>query len=170
MRIFDGTKYRDATDEEIAAIRAEALGVLTQPMSVEDVLRMLIPLQINSIQTDDSTALRMRQFYPVWADGETYSLDFKVQRAGKLWKAIQAHTSMAGWEPENAASLWTQINETHEGTVDDPIPYGGTWHWKMERTTARAESSTSARGTRGILSMQPCLIWWGCMWRWLSEF
>lgn len=146
MRIFDGTKYRDATDEEIAAIRAEALGVLTQPMSVEDVLRMLIPLQINSIQTDDSTALRMRQFYPVWADGETYSLDFKVQRAGKLWKAIQAHTSMAGWEPENAASLWTQINETHEGTVDDPIPYGG--NMALENGTYYSQSGVVYKCTR----------------------
>ena len=36
---------------------------------------------------------------------------------------VQAHTAQTGWEPENAAALWEQINETHEGTVDDPIPY-----------------------------------------------
>ena len=38
---------------------------------------------------------------------------------------MQAHTSQAGWEPENAASLWTEICETHDGTIDDPIPYSG---------------------------------------------
>ena len=38
---------------------------------------------------------------------------------------LQAHTAQVGWEPENAASLWEQINETHAGTIDDPIPYSG---------------------------------------------
>ena len=48
-----------------------------------------------------------------------------LQRNGKLWRVVQAHTSQAGWEPENAASLWETINETHSGTMDDPIPYDG---------------------------------------------
>ena len=30
-----------------------------------------------------------------------------------------------GWEPENAASLWEGIDETHAGTLADPIPYEG---------------------------------------------
>ena len=28
-------------------------------------------------------------------------------------------------EPENAPALWTEICETHAGTLDDPIPYSG---------------------------------------------
>ena len=33
-------------------------------------------------------------------------------------------TSQDGWEPSTAtASLWEQINETHAGTLYDPIPY-----------------------------------------------
>ena len=38
---------------------------------------------------------------------------------------MQAHTSQTGWEPENAASLWEEICESHVGTKDDPIPYSG---------------------------------------------
>ena len=48
-----------------------------------------------------------------------------MQRNGKLWRCRQAHTSQTGWEPENAASLWTEICESHAGTLDDPIPYSG---------------------------------------------
>ena len=49
----------------------------------------------------------------------------RVQRGGALYKALQDHTSQDGWEPENAPSLWTEICETHAGTLDDPIPYSG---------------------------------------------
>lgn len=28
-------------------------------------------------------------------------------------------------EVEMAASLWTEICKTHDGTIDDPIPYSG---------------------------------------------
>lgn len=74
---------------------------------------------------DDNTALRMREFYPEWTPDATYTAGFKVQRGGKLWRIIQPHTAQAGWEPENAASLWEQIDETHSGALDDPIPYEG---------------------------------------------
>ena len=43
----------------------------------------------------------------------------------KLWRAIQAHTAIVTWEPVNAVSLREQINETHDGTIDDAIPYNG---------------------------------------------
>ena len=86
---------------------------------------MLITQQINTLTVDDNTALRMTEFYPEWASGQSYTAGYKVQRNGKLWRVLQAHTSQAGWEPENAASLWTEICESHAGTLDDPIPYSG---------------------------------------------
>lgn len=74
---------------------------------------------------NDNTALRMREFYPAWAAEQAYTADFKVQHNGKLWRCLQAHNSQTGWEPENAASIWTEICEVHTGTLDDPIPYDG---------------------------------------------
>jgi hypothetical protein len=67
----------------------------------------------------------MRSFYPEWASGESYGVGHKVQYGGKLWRVLQAHTAQVGWEPVNAPSLWEQINETHDGTIDDAIPYEG---------------------------------------------
>jgi len=74
---------------------------------------------------DDAVALTVIALHPEWAADTAYAQGYKVKRSGKLWRCLQAHTSMAGWEPENAASLWEQINETHAGTIDDPIPYSG---------------------------------------------
>ena len=74
---------------------------------------------------DDNTALTVKSLYPAWEADTAYSVGYKVQRNGKLWRVVQAHTSQVGWEPENAASLWEAINETHSGTMDDPIPYDG---------------------------------------------
>ena len=99
--------------------------VAPPPLTESEVSRMLITQQINTLTVDDNTALRMVEFYPEWADNAEYTAEYKVQRNGKLWRCRQAHTSQTGWEPENAASLWTEICETHAGTLEDPIPYSG---------------------------------------------
>lgn len=97
----------------------------TRPLTAEEVTAMLIRQQINSLTVDDSTALRMAEFYPQWASDTDYTAGYKVQRGGKLWRCLQAHTSQSGWEPENAPALWTEVCESHAGTLDDPIPYSG---------------------------------------------
>lgn len=86
-------------------------------------LRQIIEAAAQSLP--DKVALEAVQLHPNWTPGTDYHAGHKVQRTGKLWRCIQAHTSMETWEPENAASLWEQINETHAGTLADPIPYTG---------------------------------------------
>ena len=119
----------EMTAEEIAAMQAEVQKEeayeRTRPLTESEVARMLITQQINTLTVDDNTALRMVAFYPEWAENAEYTAEYKVQRNGKLWRCRQAHTSQAGWEPENAASLWTEVCESHAGTLDDPIPYSG---------------------------------------------
>ena len=99
--------------------------VAPPPLTESEVSRMLIAQQINTLTVDDNTALRMVAFYPEWAENAEYKTEYKIQRNGKLWRCRQAHTSQTGWEPENAASLWTEICESHAGTLNDPIPYSG---------------------------------------------
>lgn len=119
----------EMTAEEIAEMQAELrrLDLIEKSRSLteSEVNRMLITQQINTLAVDDNTALRMTEFYPVWAENTAYETGYKVQRNNKLYRCIQAHTSQVGWEPETAASLWEIINETHSGTIDDPIPYDG---------------------------------------------
>ena len=86
-------------------------------------LRKIIESAVQSLP--DETALQAVTLHPEWASNVSYAVGFKAQRGGKLWRVLQAHTSQDGWQPENAASLWEQINEKHSGAMDDPIPYDG---------------------------------------------
>ena len=96
-----------------------------RPLSQFEVSKKIIEQQINTLPVDDNTALRMQSYYPTWAENTAYSVGYKVQYGGKLWRVKQAHTSIVTWEPENAPSLWEVINETHDGTIYDAIPYDG---------------------------------------------
>ena len=79
-----------------------------------------------AVQTlPNSEALEALVLHPEWASDTDYTAGYKVRRGGRLWRCLQAHTSQIGWEPENAASLWTEICESHAGTLEDPIPYNG---------------------------------------------
>lgn len=129
MRIFDGTMYRNASEDEMSMMQSAQSAIdaaeRTRPLTTEEVTRMLIAKQINTMEVDDNTALRMLEFYPEWVAGVAYTAEYKVQRSGKLWRCLQAHTSQIGWEPENTPALWTEICESHAGTLADPIPYSG---------------------------------------------
>ena len=129
MKKYVNGVFYDMTAEEIAEVEKQArlfaVAEKSRPLTESEVSRMVIAQQINSLEVDDNTALRMVEFYPEWASGAEYAAGFKVQHNGKLWRVVQAHTSQDGWQPENVTSLWEQINETHSGTVDDPIPYSG---------------------------------------------
>lgn len=123
-------KLTDMTAEEIAAMQAEQckaeLMEKSRPLTESEVTSMLITAQINTLAVDDNTALRMIGFYPAWTVGTAYTVGYKVQHGGNLWRCLQDHTAQNGWQPStDTASLWEQINETHSGTVDDPIPYNG---------------------------------------------
>ena len=87
------------------------------------IYREIIEQAVQSLT--DNVALTAINLYPIWIENVAYTIGHKVQYNGKLWRCIQSHTSIIGWEPENAAALWEQINETHVGTIEDPIPYSG---------------------------------------------
>lgn len=118
------------TQDELADMEAEAAKFeaqeRTRPLTESEVSRLLIAQQINTLSVDDTTALRMLEFYPPWAADTAYPAGHKVQHGGKLWRCLQAHTAQTGWDPSAAtASLWAEICESHAGTLDDPIPYDG---------------------------------------------
>ena len=79
---------------------------------------------------DDSTSLRMAEFYPQWKDLIGRTVDkagFKFTHNGQLYKTIpEQHSFQADWVPgEGTESLYTRIDEQHDGTKYDPIPYSG---------------------------------------------
>ena len=103
----------EMTAEEIAELekqaRLESIEERSRPMTVEEVTAMLIPMQINALNVDDNTALRMVEFYPEWASDTAYSAGYKVQYGGTLYKCLQAHTAQADWTPDASPSLWAKV-------------------------------------------------------------
>ena len=71
---------------------------------------------------DDQTALTGMELYPTSAEGIAVSVGDRYQYNGKLYKCRQAHTTQADWTPDVTPALWTVIDVTHAGTIDDPIP------------------------------------------------
>lgn len=136
MKINKNGIIREMTAAELAerqdaAARYEA-EEKRRPLSPTEVQEMLVRQQINTLTVDDQTALRMREYYPAWADlaAEQYSTDktgFKFTHSGELYKTIPAvHTFGAQWVPGvGTESLYVRIDETHDGTKYDPIPYSG---------------------------------------------
>ena len=136
MRIFDGKTYRDMTPEELAErqdaqARYEA-EEKRRPLTESEVSRMLITAQINTLTVDDQTALRMMEYYPAWEDLCTQSVTadkagYKFTYGGELYKTVQAgYTFVTHYVPGvGTESLFERIDEQHDGSKYDPIPYSG---------------------------------------------
>lgn len=100
-----------------------------RPMSQTAVSKMLIAQQINTLTVDDNTALRMKQFYPTFDEivGQKVKQGFKFRHGDDLWSVAQPELTILSHYPPGAGmeSLYTVVNETHAGTLADPIPYDG---------------------------------------------
>ena len=134
MKKYINGEYLDLTTEELAAMEAAQAAYeaaeRSRPLTLEEVSRMIITQQINSLAVDDNTALRMAEFYPEWKDLPGTTVDkagFKFTHKGKLYKTIpEQHSFQADWVPgEGTESLYARIDESHAGTLADPIPYSG---------------------------------------------
>ena len=131
-KIVNG-EYIDMSAEEIAVREAEAAKFeayeRTRPLTADEVTRLLITQQINTLSVDDNTALRMKDFYPAFESviGQTVRQGFKFTHGGKLWKTEQPEmTIQERYAPGmGTESLYSEVCETHAGTLEDPIPYNG---------------------------------------------
>lgn len=135
-KIVNGSKI-DMTTEEIAAIKEaaaqQAAAERHRPLTDTEVMDMLIRQQVQTLEVDDQTALRMRRYYPAFAElvGQTVQQGTKF-RAGSsedadLYKVIQPDLRIQAQYPpgEGTESLYTRIDEEHAGDTHDPIPYSG---------------------------------------------
>ena len=129
MKVLENGVMRTLTDEEVQEFERQNqlfMGLNSKnPLSEQEITRLIIENQINNLTVDNNTALRMKAYYPEWKEGVSYSIGYKVQYNDSLWEVVQPHTSQVTWEPSNAVSLWKQINESSTGELTDPISYNG---------------------------------------------
>lgn len=82
-------------------------------------------------QITDEQALLVKSLYPTWEDlvaqNKTVGSGYRFIYNNKLYKTLQStYTFMSHWVPGSGTeSLFTVINETNAGTLEDPIPYEG---------------------------------------------
>lgn len=74
----------------------------------------------------DEQALAAKELYPTWESLiDTPATEGQRFRYGEtLYKVRQAHTFAAEWIPGvETTALYEAIDESHAGTMDDPIPW-----------------------------------------------
>ena len=79
---------------------------------------------------DGNDALTAKSLYPTFDSivGQTIEKQgYKFQYGGKLWSVVQPNLTIQSIYPPGAGteSLYAEVCETHNGTLDDPIPYDG---------------------------------------------
>lgn len=121
-------KPMERTEDEIQADRA-AIVPPPQAPGAEDMTAVLSLARRQDQELSDAQALEVPVLYPYWAPGIPYGGEGKIQIVRRpvegreqLYRCGTPHTSQTGWEPENVPAVWTAINQTNKGTMDDPIP------------------------------------------------
>lgn len=79
---------------------------------------------------EDSVALTAVELFPQWEKlvetGSTVANGFRFQYGGKLYRAEQTeYTFVSHYIPGSTGteSLFSRVDESHAGTLEDPIPY-----------------------------------------------
>ena len=137
MKKYANGEYIDLTPEEIVAMQEEAAQAEAEekrrPLSFSEVQEMLVRQQINTIAGDNQTALRMPRYYPTFPElvGKTDKKGTKFRATDSedadLYTVIQPELTIQEHYPPGTGteSLYTRIDEQHDGTKYDPIPYDG---------------------------------------------
>lgn len=82
---------------------------------------------IQTMSLTDDEALKVKDIYPQWSEFINQSLTqgMKVQYEDKLYKVRQDISTVLENQPTSidTAALYEEIVESHDGTLEDPIPY-----------------------------------------------
>lgn len=99
----------------------------------ENALRLRPFIEKGAQSLDTADALQAKTLYPSWeklvelGSVQYDKAGYKFTYNGDLYSCIYPDPTFAShWIPgQGTESLYTRIDETHAGTLDDPIPYEG---------------------------------------------
>lgn len=96
----------------------------------ERALQLRPVIEQASQSLEDSVALTAVELFPQWKElvkeGRTVQKGFRFQHEVKLYRTEQPeYTFVEHYVPgaTGTESLFSKVDETHKGTIDDPIPY-----------------------------------------------
>lgn len=160
-KLVDGQAV-ERSEEEIAADRTARPE--PEPTLQEQMGAAVRLARMQAQGLTDAQALEVPELYPEWEPGADYAAQYIVSRPnGQLYRCQQAHTSQAGWEPENTPALWAAIDQSHAGTLEDPITaargmeyqYGLYYRDPEDGKTYLCQRTGEAEGGKVVLQYLP---------------
>lgn len=180
MKKYVNGEYVEMTSEEIEEMKKAQKEWEEQerhrPLSQEKVMGMILKQNIQTLNVDDNTALRMIEFYPRWKDlcDEKFKAEtkgFKFSHDGKLYRTINDEfTFQSQWVPGvGTSAIFSQIVETQAGTLEDPIivpddvttnafTYVIGKYYKWNEKIYKCERKGEEEGTEYSLNASPDLL------------
>lgn len=113
--------------EVVFDVTAEIDNRINNNKSEEASVVSLMKMQINTMVLTDSQALTVKTLYPEWSEfiGKELPSGYRVKYNDALYNVRQTVSQVLENQPPSTATaaLYEEINETHSGTKEDPIPY-----------------------------------------------
>ena len=134
--VEEAAGWKQITEQEKAALESQGAIFGSQDVTPEylgrvDTLLTGIAERINDTPMTAAQSLKNKKYYPQWKDiiGKPVDTGFRFNEGETMYEVLQPHTLSAEWIPgEGTESLYKVVQEEHEGTKDDPIP----WQLNME--------------------------------------
>lgn len=85
-----------------------------------------IKYSINALDLSNNDAIKFKDYLPDWTDYINKSMpkDFKFQYNNQPYQTLQyINIVLENQTPDIVYALYAIINEEHDGTLEDPIPY-----------------------------------------------
>ena len=104
----------------------EDLEQITANIEEIDKAKEAIKYSINVLDLSNNDTIKFKEYLPDWNDyvGKSLPINFKFKYNNQPYKTIQAvNIVLSNQTPDIVYALYAIINEEHEGTLDDPIPY-----------------------------------------------
>lgn len=115
---------RDEFDKMLETARAERIASDPQAQLMEAMRGQMS----KRTDVDDEKALMLSNMFHTFSylckRGKEIKAGTVLRHGNRLWRAVQTHTPLSIYPPSiDTASLYTKVNKSHAGTLEDPIPY-----------------------------------------------
>ena len=115
--------------EQVSILQDEMLNQQTQFEGGELLNSAILLARMQARELSDVEALQVKNLYNAWEKdviGYAYSMDNPDDKRrtydNRLWNLQKDHNKQEDWYPGADPTLWMDVIEGHEGTLEDPIP------------------------------------------------